>query len=225
MKSSRYHGKLIGALFILVLAAWFTGYALIESVISTDDGLARINLSRNLVITGVFFELCQVAGVIFLAVLFIPVLKLHSSTRAYGYLAFRIMESVTLVIIALSALLLVTISGEVSMSGTANAEAQNALAELFYAVRMEWGQMMVAVFFGISAILLNLTLYQTDSLPRFITVWGLIAGVLVLVNQFVLIFFQKNLGVFLGLPMLLNELVMGLWMIIKGFRNLPVVRN
>ena len=57
-------------------------------------------------------------------------------------------------------------------------------------------------------------------IPGFIAIWGLIAAALVLINT-VLGWFMPDLGaalgVITGLPMLLNELFLGVWLIVKGF--------
>jgi hypothetical protein len=57
--------------------------------------------------------------------------------------------------------------------------------------------------------------HQTD--PRWLSVWGLVAAVPYLAN-YLLHFFDIDPGLpFLVLPLAVQEMVMGLWLIIKGF--------
>jgi hypothetical protein len=63
-------------------------------------------------------------------------------------------------------------------------------------------------------------LYRTKLIPRFISVWGLVGAITVLTTTMLDIFALSvgpAIGLVLGLPMLLNELFLGVWLIIKGF--------
>ena len=70
------------------------------------------------------------------------------------------------------------------------------------------------------AVLLCIMLLRTRLVPGFIAIWGLIAAALVLINT-IFGWFMPDLGATLGmitgLPMLLNELFLGVWLIVKGF--------
>ena len=60
-------------------------------------------------------------------------------------------------------------------------------------------------------------MYQSKLIPRFISIWGLLGTAVVLVNTFL-----DMLGVppgNLGIVMLLNELFLGVWLIVKGFNQ------
>lgn len=217
MESKKMNSRFIGVLFISVLVTWFIGYALIESVIAVPDYLNTIHIYKNKVLLGAFFELIEAAGVVGVAVILYPVLKGYNKNSAKGYLAFRIIEAVILIVITLSSLLLVTLSQVYSTALSPDTETYKTVGALLFAIRMDWSQMIVALFFSFGAMILYYVLYKTKLVPAIISVWGLIAGVLVFLNQLVLVFSGKNLGVFLGLPMLLNELVLGIWLITKGF--------
>ena len=61
-------------------------------------------------------------------------------------------------------------------------------------------------------------LYKSRLLPRFISVWGIIGVILVLIaNMFELS--GNSLGMLIFIPMGLNELFLGLWLLIKGFNS------
>jgi hypothetical protein len=60
-------------------------------------------------------------------------------------------------------------------------------------------------------------LYQSNLVPRWISVWGVIAAVLlVLVNLLEVMGIIPGLMV-LYLPIILNELVLAIWLMVKGF--------
>lgn len=61
-------------------------------------------------------------------------------------------------------------------------------------------------------------LYQTKLVPRWLSAWGLIAVVLVLTWNLLETFgISFNVGIIFGLPIILNEIFLGIWLIVKGF--------
>jgi hypothetical protein len=79
----------------------------------------------------------------------------------------------------------------------------------------------LALFFCLGAYCLYIGLYQSRLLPRFIPVWGLIAVTMVLGMNIFIQFQPLGMAVnmVLALPMILNEIFMGLWLIVKGFNK------
>ncbi len=73
-------------------------------------------------------------------------------------------------------------------------------------------------FFITGALLFYILLYLTHIVPKFISVWGIVATLLLF-----LITMTPLLGLhfpgldFLVLPLILNEVFLSLWLIIKGF--------
>jgi hypothetical protein len=76
---------------------------------------------------------------------------------------------------------------------------------------------MVSITFGLGALMFYAMLYQSKLIPRFISIWGLIGAAVVLANTMLDMFSLTvpNLGVL----MLLNELFLGVWLIVKGFNR------
>ena len=71
--------------------------------------------------------------------------------------------------------------------------------------------------------------YRSKLIPRWLSVWGLIAIVLLLSAVFITLFdgepysISGNL-VFLALPIALQEIVLAVWLLVRGF-NPPEVRR
>jgi len=150
-----------------------------------------------------------------IAVLMFPILKQHNESIALGYLGFRIIEFVMQILSDLSPLSLLTLSREFVQTGAPEASSFQTLGTLLLAERHLAFQ-MVAITFGLGALMFYYLLYHLNLLPRFITVWGLIGAAVVLINV-MLDMFGYNPGLILGIPMLLNELFLGVWLIVKGF--------
>jgi hypothetical protein len=125
----------------------------------------------------------------------------------------------------LGPLALVTLSEEFVRAGAADASSFQAAGTLLLAQR-SWAFQMVSITLGLGALLLYTMLYRSKLIPRFISVWGLIGAITVLTTTMLDIFALSvgpAIGLVLGLPMLLNELFLGVWLIIKGFNPSPIV--
>jgi hypothetical protein len=75
-----------------------------------------------------------------------------------------------------------------------------------------------AFFFLIGATCIYITFYRTRLIPRWISVWGMIA-VVTSMTAALLNFFHLDPGVgfYLEIVMFPQELVMAVWLIVKGF--------
>jgi len=76
--------------------------------------------------------------------------------------------------------------------------------------------------FAISAFLFYLLLNKTELVPSFISVWGMVAAPLVLAaNIYTQMGFElPTAGMVLGfVPIILNEVVLALWLMIRGFKE------
>jgi len=79
------------------------------------------------------------------------------------------------------------------------------------------------MFFCLGAAMLYSLLYKSKLIPRFISVWGIVAVILLFaVNMFGL--FQSDginliIQMSLALPIILNEIFLGIWLIVKGFNQ------
>lgn len=209
--------RTVGALYLISNATFLIGsIALIETHLSAADYLVQVSTNSAQVILGSLLELINGVAYIGIAVLLFPILKHRFESMALGYVAFRIIEFVTQIAASVVPLLLVTLSED---SVRAGAPATQALGDLLLATRY-WSFEILYLVFCLSALMLYYMLYQTQLVPRFISVWGLIGATLVLINTLFEILgvdLGTSISMVTGLPMLLNELFLGVWLIVKGF--------
>ena len=221
MNSNKTTGRIIGILFITVMVTWVIGFVLIEPVISTKDFLTQIYPNKVKVIIGVLVETIEITGVIGIAVMLFPILKNYNENIARAYLSLRILESVMLIIVAISPLLLITLSREYIETGAQDNHSFQILSTLILSARTNWSHFILAVFYSFAALMFYYVLYKTKLVLRFISLWGFISAALILVvAPFEALGFEK-VGL-AGISMGLNELFLGVWLIIKGFRR-PVI--
>jgi len=213
-----------GALFLTAMAASLLGGGLVESVISAPDYLLAVSENETLVIAGTLLELANAIAVVGIGVLMFTVLKQHNEIMALGYLSIRVVEAVFCSVIVISPLSLIRLSQEYSIAGADAAYLQTVGAQSI-AERASVYDLLIPVFFSLGALLLYSSLYQSKLLPRFISVWGLIAAILILTLNLLSTFnVEVGMGASLifALPIILNEIFMGIWLIVKGFNSSAV---
>ena len=142
-------------------------------------------------------EFINSAAVVCIGVLLFPILRRYSEGMALGYAGARIIESVLLIVGALSALLLLTLRWH----------------ELTFEVAM--------IALGAGSLLLCYILYTAKLVPRAISVLGFVGYIALFVWGWSEIF-GLNIGLVLFIPGAIFEIVFPLWLIIKGF-NEPAV--
>jgi hypothetical protein len=225
MKDLNRTARIIGALYLISNATFLIGATmLIEPSLSAADFLQQVQVNSTQVILGSLLEIINGVAYMGIAILIYPILRQRFESLALGYVSFRIIEFVTQIAASAIPLILVTVSG--ALAGTAVPQAQ-ALGELLLATRY-WTYEMLYLVFCVSALMLYYMFYQTRLIPRFLSLWGLIAAVLVLINTLFEIFgveLGTAFSMVTGLPMLLNELFLGVWLIVKGFSSDAVITD
>jgi hypothetical protein len=72
----------------------------------------------------------------------------------------------------------------------------------------------VPAFFGMGGTLLYAMLYSSHLVPRYIAVWGFVASIGIMLVMFVSL---NTIKPVLALPIILNEIYLGVYLIAKGF--------
>jgi len=218
MNSHRKIARIVGALFLIAMVTSLLGAGLIESVINTPNYLTDVSADTTQLMAGMFLELINALAVVGIGVMMFTILQQHNESIVLGYVGFRLMESVFLTVAAIIPLSLITLSQEYLNADVADAAYFQTLGILLKAGRADVAGLLIPTFFSLGALLFYYLLYQSKLIPRFISVWGLIGTVLILLLNLIEISF--SLGMILALPIILNEIFLGIWLIVKGF-NLP----
>jgi hypothetical protein len=83
---------------------------------------------------------------------------------------------------------------------------------------------MTALVFPLGAIMLYAVFYRSKLIPRWLTIWGLIGVALHLAftglaGMFTLTGSLPTIFMVLNIPILVQEMVMAVWLIVKGFNT------
>ena len=218
MNSEIKTARIVGALFLLAMVTSLLGGTLLESIITAPDYLGTVSENETQVVLFVLLELIGGIAVVGIAVMFFPIFKGHDEALALGYVALRIIEAVVIIVAAVISLSLIALSQEYVAAAAPDASGFQALGASLLAARTIWAGQMLGIFFCVAALLLYYLLYKSKLVPRWLSGWGFIAVALVLLwNLLELLGISISFGMALALPMILNEIVLAIWLIIKGF--------
>lgn len=200
----RAGARLAGAMFLIAMAASLTGGILIVTAIDQADTLNELLDHRQALLTGVALETVNALAVLVIAAALWTPLRHSSTTAATAYLVIRAVEATVCAFAALMPLAMLALAEQGSTEG----EALNAFRDSLVGTG-------VPVFFGAGALVLYAVLYQSGLVPKYIAIWGLIGAVGVLANMFVT---DDAIRPALVLPIITNEVFLGIYLLVKGFR-------
>jgi hypothetical protein len=220
MNSARSTARYVGSAFIISNVTFLVGaVVLVEAILGAPDYLSLASTNRGHIVLGVLLEWINAFAFVGIAVLMFPILRRRFESLALAYVGFRLIEFVTQILADVGALSLLPLSEEFVKVGAPAASAFQTVGASLLAQR-EWSFQMLGLIFSCGGLLFYYMLYRTDLIPRFISVWGLVGAALVLLQTLFEMFglnVDPSIGLITGLPMLLNELFLGVWLIAKGF--------
>ena len=182
--------------------------------------------SETRLVLGALFVLTMGLALAMVPVIMFPILRKQSEALALGYVVFRGgLEAVSYLAIATGWLLLVPLSQIYAQAGAWDASNAQALGTLLLEAK-EIGSVL-AIVFCLGALIFNYLLYQTELVPRWLSGWGLIAIVPYLAaglfSMFGIIDALSPIYATLNLPLGLQEMILAVWLIVRGFNSSATV--
>lgn len=226
MNTYRKNAVMVGVLYILgsafgILSA-IVGGEVISSIVATKllsdlDLLNIVAADPFRLIGGSFCVLLMGISLVAMTAFLYPIFRKDSKELALGMLLFRgTLEGAWYFITTLGYLALFALGKEYVATG-ANSAALQSIIIVVYKFQDLLGP-AGTILFLIGATCLYISFYRTRLIPRWLSVWGLI-GVVPYMAYALLHLFQMDNGIGFYLQMLLapQEMVMAIWLIVKGF--------
>jgi hypothetical protein len=226
MNTNRNIARWMGILYIMGTVAGIFSRVLTAPLLNSEDILSRIPVIGNQFPLAALLVMTMGMALALVPVVAYPVLKQHDPILALGYVVFRgALEGAAYMSIVVSWLLLLPLS-RVYQGGTADAANFQALAGTLLEAP-ELGAVLMVVF-SLGGFMLYALLYQSRLVPRWLSVWGLLAilmnfgaGLLVMFGVFSPI---SEASTFLQVPIFFQELILAIWLIVKGFNPKVVTK-
>jgi hypothetical protein len=221
-RSHRAAARAAGILFLISYTSFLAGSAPMREI---GHDLAAIHTQSGQLVTGVVLEFGNVAAIVGFAVVLLPYLRSGGEALAHGYVAMRVLEGAAYLVAGVATASLITLSEDYVAAGSPAGGAYRA-AQAIAVGQSTWAVTIAFLPFATGAVLLYVLLYRTRLVPRFIAVWGLVAVGLVAVFNLVGADVTKiGPEVLLAVPIILNELFLAGWLIVKGFDQTALARS
>jgi len=206
----------VGVLYITGTIAGILSKAVLSNISGASDPVATASTHQAAVVTGAALILVMGLSLALIPVVLMPVLRPVSEFLAYGYLVIRgAVETACYVVLAAGVLTLVTLSGLGGPDETWR-ELGRALVD------SEAMATVLTVVFCLGAALFYIALYSSRIAPRWLAGWGLVGIPIYLLAALLAAFgaieMNSTSQTLLFMPLALQEMVLAIWMIARGFR-------
>jgi hypothetical protein len=221
MNSGRRTASIVGVLFITAMVASGPRYFLLDPILDAPDYLVDVSANEDRVMIGVLSFLILAVALAGISIVIYPILRKHNEALALGYVGARIVEGVLFVVATLAILTLLTLSQEFVEAGAPDVSYFQTLGDLLLAVRRYAYNVLWPITLGLGSLMFYYVLYQSKLIPRWLSVWGLIGAPLFPAAPLSL--FGSTISDVFVLPLVVNEMVLAVWLIVKGFNPSAIV--
>ncbi len=214
--------RLVGAAQLTIFVASILSEFLLKSIVgpgSISDIL--VNISKNVTRMRIsnLFALVDSLGIVVLGVLFYIVFNKEYPIIALVALGFFLAEAITLAATKIGAFALIPLSQEFVEAGAPQSSYFQTLGDFLYYGVDRQGWHIHTLFFCLGGILWYYLFLESGYIPQALSLWGLVSVSLLLIPVLLLVYDRDftHPVMAVGLLYLPFELVLGVWLIVKGF--------
>ncbi len=217
MNSTRKIAVITGVIFILATVLVFVADALTPGLTGTDY-LTRFSAHTNQVAAGALAYLVTAFASGGIAIAMYPVMKESNAGLALGSVVFRALEAAFYMIEVVCLLALRALGQQFTAAGAADRTSLQAIGNLLVSFRDQAA--LVAVFaFCLGAFMYYYLFFQSRLIPRWLSGFGIVAIILMMAACVLALFSGNRITSYIPLaaPIALQEMVLAVWLIVKGF--------
>lgn len=225
MREHRAAATTAGILYITGTAAGVLSVVVSAPLRDARDPLAYAAEHSGIAVTTGLLVLVMALALAFIPVVLFPVLRPLHEVLAVGYLIVRgAVETACYVIVVIGWLLLAPI-GEAMAAGAGTASPAGVRVGNLV-IDAHAANAVTALVFCLGGAMFYVLLYRSRIVPRWVSAWGLVA-IPFYVASFVLPLYSvfevdAPPQVLMYLPLAVQEMVLAVWMIARGFRPATV---
>ena len=220
------HGKesktavVVGVLFIIWTVSGLLMLPVLGNTLDAPDHLTAISTKEGQMIIATLLKFIMGVACAGIGLALYPILKKYNEGLAIGSVGFRIIEGVVDIVGALSLVALLALSREFVKAG-APESSYFQTADVLINTGRDWlSNVAMLLTWSIGALMYYSVFYQFRLVPRWLTIWGLVGVTLTIITS-LLVMFRLIPGfgiiqVVVNVPILLQEMVLAVWLIVKG---------
>lgn len=211
--------RIVGILFIIGTVAGSLSVLLTGPILNEQNYLSLAAENEMQMAAASLLVLVMAFALAMIPVVLYPIFKKYNEALAMGAVLFRgALEAFAYVAVALTWLLLINL-GQDYTAGGVDAHTSQTIGTLLRGME-SWSSHIVSIVFSIGALMIYWLFYVSKLIPRWLSIWGLIGAVLYLAVPLLAMFGIEGVDV-LYAPLAVQEMVLALWLLIKGFSQNP----
>jgi len=209
----------VGVLYIIATAAGLAAVGM-----NAPTAVAAMASGKSAVLITALLDVVMAAGVAGLGAMLYPILMRDADTGSkqgltMWYVGTRITEGALFFVGVIALVSMLSVSEAMAGASAAQAASLSAAAWALKPV-FDYSWIAGQTVFCVGAVMLYGLLYVSKRVPRWLSVWGLMAAPMMLVAGFLLPVTNdpnSTISSILYAPMGLQEMVLAVWLIARGF--------
>lgn len=232
MNTNKRTAVIVGILFIIGTVSGILSSVVTAPIMGDSNYPLNISAIETPWVVGTLLILLMGLPLAMVPVMLYPIFKKQSEVLAFGAVLFRgVLEAVCYIALVISMFLLLTVSQGYAKTGAADASNYQFLGSVLIETG-DWINQILAIVFSIGSLMISILFYQTKLIPRWLSGWGLIGAILyfaapfisMIGSQHLALSLDSKLGFLLG-PLAIQEMILAIWMIVKGFNPHAILTN
>ncbi|WP_271782162.1 DUF4386 domain-containing protein [Aquimarina algiphila] len=224
MESHKKIGKIAGGLFLLMIITGATGNSLRGlslSLIASQNFFNQVLEDLIQMKIAILLDLIASGIGVYIGIILFSILKQYNKKIAIGYVSVLVVGFTITVMSNITHLSFISLCQELA-KGIALDENYLRVLSLLKVEEYYWAHFLILTTFSLGASILYYALFKTKLIPRFLSIWGLIAVILVFSVSMLQVFdytvnfiFYAQNGVYL--------LFFSIWLMVKGFNPSAII--
>jgi hypothetical protein len=221
VSTSRWTAVVVGLLFIVGTVAGVMSVLVTSSIVGDPNYLSAIVANEAGLKLGALLVLTMGLALALIPVVIYPIARRYNERLALGYVVFRgALEPIAYIGMVVAWLALIPLSQAYVQAGVQDPSQFQTVGAMLMGTHDAINDLLV-ILFSLGALMFYSMLYQSRLIPRWLSVWGLLAILIHLATAFLIMLGGMGADstpiLLMNFPIFLQEMVMAVWLIIKGF--------
>lgn len=213
MTSHLKTGRIVGALLLFIFISGVIVFQVLQGpVLFSENYITSTSEHSNQIISSMVLGILSGIASVVIATLLLPIFKTYNVRLAYLYLAFCIINMISIMMDNISVASMLELSKAYVKNGSTG---DLGLLETLVSETHYWTHYFYLLISCFPVFVLYYTLYLYKLVPRLISIIGIIAVLLMFIEELSSIF-GKSISMNMLLPMGLIQFILPFWLIFKG---------
>jgi len=208
---------------VLIITGMIAGIFSVAPAVDSTKYLTEAAANSNQVIIGAIFQLIMALAYIGVAILLYPIIRQFGKSMAIGFLSFRIIATTLVIVGTIILLSILALSQEAIKHSISDHPDLEVLGSVLKTTRDYINHVFMILMLCAGNVLLYILLIHSKLIPRWISLFGIVGAILSVIASFLVLFRVVEIitteYLILNLPTGLTDLILGIWLIAKGFKK------